>query len=42
VRHAITTSCWLIGRHHIGPAMRALRRVTARLFRQAGIDLDKP
>ena len=33
---------WLIERYRIGPVLRALRRVTDPLFRQAGIDLDEP
>jgi hypothetical protein len=31
---------WLIERRRIGPVLRALRRDTDPLFRQAGIDLD--
>jgi hypothetical protein len=31
---------WLIERRRIGPVIRALRRSTDTLFRQAGIDLD--
>ena len=33
---------WLIERYRIGPVLRALRRGTDPLFRQAGIDLDEP
>jgi hypothetical protein len=31
---------WLIEQRRIGPVIRALRRATDPLFRQAGIDLD--
>ena len=32
---------WLIERRRIGPVIRALRRDTDRLFRPAGLDLDR-
>ncbi len=31
---------WLLERRRIGPVIRALRRQTDPLFRQAGLDLD--
>ena len=32
---------WLIERRRIGPVLRALRRTTDPLFRQAGVSLDE-
>ena len=32
---------WLLRRHRIGPVLRALRRRTDPLFRQAGVEIDE-